>query len=338
MITSTKKLPALLTKAIKAGLVSMISGSPAIGKSDIVRQLAKKNKLKVIDLRLSQCDPVDLLGFPTIDKENNKSSYVPMDTFPIKGDKIPDGYNGWLLFLDELNSAPLSVQSAAFKLVLDKQVGNNNTLHDKVFIIAAGNLESDKGITSRLSTPMQSRLVHFEVEVDNEAWLEWAEGLIDYRVIAYINFRPEALYMFDPNHSDKTFSSPRTWEFVSKITKGNTIDSEDLPLLCGCVGEAEGRQFYAFSQIFHELPTITQITSNPEKLDIPVEPSTLYAISGLLAHNIDISNIENIMKYAMRMPIEFQIITLQNVIKKDTSLIRNDAVKDWVSVNAKNLF
>ena len=45
---------------IQARLVPLIIGSPGIGKSDIVRQIAKKFNLQVIDLRLSQCDPCDL--------------------------------------------------------------------------------------------------------------------------------------------------------------------------------------------------------------------------------------------------------------------------------------
>ena len=101
----------MIAKFIRARLVPMITGSPGIGKSNIVHQIAADYGLKVIDMRLAQCDPCDLMGFPTIDGE--KACYKPMDTFPIEGDPVPKGYNGWLLFLDELNSAPPAVQAAA---------------------------------------------------------------------------------------------------------------------------------------------------------------------------------------------------------------------------------
>lgn len=51
-----KHLPLILM----AKLVPMIHGSPAIGKSAIVLDVAEEYNLKVIDLRLSQCDPTDL--------------------------------------------------------------------------------------------------------------------------------------------------------------------------------------------------------------------------------------------------------------------------------------
>ena len=117
----------MITKFIRAKIVVMLSGSPGIGKSHIVHQIAKEHGLKIIDLRLAQCDPCDLMGFPMIDGE--KARYKPMDTFPIEGDDIPKGYNGWLLFMDELNSAAPAVQSASYKIILDRMIGNNR-LHE----------------------------------------------------------------------------------------------------------------------------------------------------------------------------------------------------------------
>lgn len=101
----------MITAFIKAKLVPMLDGSPGIGKSQISHQIARDYNLKVIDVRLSQCDPTDLLGFPQI--IGNRAGYVPMETFPIEGDKIPEGYVGWLLFLDEFNAASPAVQAAA---------------------------------------------------------------------------------------------------------------------------------------------------------------------------------------------------------------------------------
>lgn len=101
----------IIAKFIMAKLVAMLTGSPGTGKSSIIHSIAKTYKLKVIDLRLAQCDPTDLLGFPTISGE--RAGYKPMETFPIQGDEIPEGYTGWLLFLDEFNSASTAVQAAA---------------------------------------------------------------------------------------------------------------------------------------------------------------------------------------------------------------------------------
>ena len=159
----------MVTGFIQAKLVPMLVGSPGCGKSQIIHQIAKEYNLKVIDLRLSQCDPTDLSGFPTT--KGNKAGYLPMETFPIEGDKIPEGYSGWMLFLDEMNAASPAVQAAAYKLVLDRMVGIYH-LHKNVAIACAGNLETDNAIVQPMSTALQSRLVHLELVVDVKEWLD----------------------------------------------------------------------------------------------------------------------------------------------------------------------
>ena len=42
----------------------MLWGPPGVGKSQIVAQVAEKNDIPVIDIRLSQMEPSDLRGIP----------------------------------------------------------------------------------------------------------------------------------------------------------------------------------------------------------------------------------------------------------------------------------
>ena len=139
MSVSMKKAAEMVKQILSVNLVPFLQGSPGIGKSAIIKEVANGAKLKVIDLRLSQCEPTDLLGLPVLSEK--KAKYKAFDTFPLEKDKVPAGYNGWLLFLDELNSAPRSVQVAAYKIVLDRMVGQEK-LNDKVYIVAKGKIIS----------------------------------------------------------------------------------------------------------------------------------------------------------------------------------------------------
>ena len=87
-----------IERAFAAKLVPFVKSSPGLGKSSIIRQIAQEHNLKVLDLRLGQCDPTDILGFPNI--KDGRSVYHPPKDIPIEGDEIPTGYNGWLLFLN----------------------------------------------------------------------------------------------------------------------------------------------------------------------------------------------------------------------------------------------
>ena len=328
-----------LSQAIKdiliAKLVPFISGSPGIGKSEIIKQVAEDFDLELIDFRLAQCDPTDLVGIPINDK--GRLDFAPPKTIPLEGDPIPKGKSGWLLFLDEMNAAPLSVQSSSYKLVLDRMVGQHK-LHPNVAIVCAGNKSSDRAITNRLSTAMQSRLIHLNLEVDTDSWIDWAENKgIDHRIISFIRFRPELLHKFDPSHSDNTFSTPRTWHFAHKLIKDKEVTSSMLPILAGTIGEGPAFEFKGFLDIYHNLPSFKDIEVNPMLKTNLEEPSHLYALSGLVSSNLTESNIPKVMKFIERMPKEFQVITLQSSISRNKSWIKIKEVQQWIKQNASEL-
>jgi len=72
-----------------------------------------------------------------------------------------------------MNSAAPAVQAAAYQLILNRRVGKY-VLPDNVVMVAAGNRESDKGVTYRMPTPLANRFIHLEMKVDFESWEQWA--------------------------------------------------------------------------------------------------------------------------------------------------------------------
>jgi hypothetical protein len=323
--------------ALSANLVPMILGSPGVGKSDITNGIANEFKLLPIDLRLSQCDQTDLLGFPMHD--NKRMDYVPPKHFPLQGlDEIPKGYNGWLLFLDEFPSAPLAVQAAAYRLVLDRKVGEYS-IHKKCVIVCAGNKEDDGGIVNRLSTPMQSRLVHLELDVSAEEWVKWAnKANLDHRVISYIEGCPDHLHQFDPNHNDKTFACPRTWEFASKLIKGKDPTALMLKVLTGTLSAGIAHQFFSYMNYCSELPSLKDILAQPDDINIPEDPALLYATSYMVAAYLNGNNADRLMRYIDRLSVDFSVTAIRSALSKDKTLLEIDAVRDWAHKLADEVF
>jgi hypothetical protein len=334
---NAKDLQEALGDIMSAKLVPMLAGSPGIGKSDIIRQVAQQFRLLVIDLRLSQCDPTDLCGFPIHD--GKRMTYAPPAHFPLQGiDQIPAGYDGWLLFLDEASSAALAVQAAAYKLVLDRMVGLHH-LHKNVAIVLAGNKSTDGAIVNRMSTAMQSRLIHLELEVDAKLWIEWATANnIDHRIVSYIEGRPEHLHQFDPNHNDVTFSCPRTWQFASKLILGKDVTPRILPLLIGTLSAGIAHEFNAYLQYCSALPSIADIKRNPTGIDINQDPALLYAVSHMVAAYIDETGADALMKYIARLPLEFGTTAIRATLKRNKELLKVPAVRDWSHQVASEIF
>ncbi len=336
MQISTQEAPAILTEIMLSGLVPMLTSSPGMGKSAIAAQIAEAYELKLIDIRLAQCDPVDLLGFPSV--VDGKATYLPFDTFPIEGDTPPKGYKGWLILFDEMNSAPMSVQAAAYRVILDKEVGQHK-LHKKVWMMAAGNLSTDRAIVNRMSTAMQSRMIHVQLELDYKAWLQWFnENEGDHRIASYIAFKPTSIHQFKADHDDHTFACPRTWTFLSSMSKKwSDITHSNLPIIAGTIGEAVGREFQSFCQCNFTM-TIEEILAAPETVKIPTEPSTIYAISGLVSNHMNDKNVDILMKFTNRLSPEFAIITIKNaLVRNKRTLLQTPTMKQWILENATEL-
>ena len=82
------ELKEALIEDLKIGLTPMVASSPGMGKSDIIRSIAKEFNLKVIDFRISQCEPVDMQGYPGV-IDGRMPFHIP-EYFPIEKDELPE--------------------------------------------------------------------------------------------------------------------------------------------------------------------------------------------------------------------------------------------------------
>ena len=332
------ELKEALIRDFKVGLTPMVASSPGMGKSDIIRSIAAKFKLKVIDFRVSQCEPVDMQGYPGV-KDGRMTFHIP-EYFPIETDKIPDGYDGWLLFLDEFNSGNKQTEAAAYKLILDREVYKHK-LHPRCLIAAAGNLTTDRAIVNTQSTATTSRLNHYRMRVDHKVWIDWANSHnIDHRIISLIKFKPELLHRFDTSTNELTFPCPRTWEFASKVIMGEeAIDHINKIRLAGTVGEGAAVELATYAEIYQNLPTIEQILANPKSgWKVPKEPSEQYAVTTMLSHNTTLESINQIIIAINRLPVDFQVITFKDIYKRTPELKNHPVITDWIAKHAHIIF
>jgi MoxR-like ATPase len=142
---------------MSVGRPCMIWGPPGIGKSDIIAQIGNRENRPVIDLRLLLMEPTDLKGIPFYDPKTETMKWGKPGELP--GEADTELHNA-ILFLDEINAAPQSVQAAAYQLILNRRVGEYE-LPEGVSIVAAGNRETDRAVTFRMPSALANRFMHF---------------------------------------------------------------------------------------------------------------------------------------------------------------------------------
>jgi hypothetical protein len=306
--------------AIKAKKPIFIWGSPGIGKSDIVTQVANEEKLECRTCIAVLFDPVDLRGIPSI--VNGRTVWARPGWLPETGEGV--------LFIDELPQAPPLVQNAFTQLILERRVGEHK-LGDGWAVIAAGNREGDRAATYRMPTHLANRFyAHLTFDVDLEDWIAWAlTHHIRTEIIAFLRFRSALLNNFDTSKNDKAFPTPRSWAFVSSILDQTPSKELEFELIAGAVGQGAATEFLGFLRIYRDLPDPDLIISNPLAGDIPEDPAILYALCGALATRVNPKNIDPIIKYAMRLPAEFSVMLVADAARRNPQIVKTKGFIDW---------
>lgn len=269
-----------LLVAFKSKLPVFLWGPPGIGKSEVVAQITEELGGHMIDMRMAQMEPTDLRGIPFFNKDNGRMDWAPPIDLP--DEELASQYPIIVLFMDEMNSAPPSVQAAAYQLILNRRVGRYH-LPDNVVMVAAGNRESDKGVTYRMPLPLANRFIHVEMKADFTTWQTWAvNNKIHKDVVSFLSFSKMDLSPpLDSKSSSKAFATPRSWVFVSELLKDeDTTDIDTLrTLIAGAVGEGLMHKFMAHRKIGSRLPQAIDILKGTVT-DLEVkEVSAMYSLT-----------------------------------------------------------
>ena len=238
---------------------TMIWGSPGIGKSSIVAQVAQEHDIDFVDVRISQLAPTDLRGLPVA--EDGISKWYPPEFLPRDGKGI--------LFLDEINMAPPAMQGVAQQLILDRRVGSY-TVPEGWYIWAAGNRKEDRASVFDMPAPLANRFIHLEVVPEFDSFKAYAlEKKVHEQVIAFLSFRPTLLHHIHPQQP--AWPSPRSWEYAS------TLHDAGLDI-SPAVGTGAAAEFTAYLKIYETLPDLALILNGlGDNIPFPREPSQSYA-------------------------------------------------------------
>ena len=282
----------------------MIWGPPGVGKSELVAQVAEQHNVPLIDIRLSQLEPSDLRGIPF--RVDNQVEWAVPKMLP---DSARHGVAG-IMFLDEITSATPAVSAAAYQLILDRALGEYRVPEGWV-IFAAGNRQGDRGVTYSMPTPLANRFTHYDFDVNLDDWVLWAHRRkIDERVIAFLRFRPELLFDFDPALDPVAFPTPRSWEFthraLQKFETGSLIQANAIQ---ACVGKAAGIELVAFIANLENLGDVDAIVDGAD-IAVPDSIDLQYALaSSLVGRAVNIAETEdsndklgNILNFASKFP------------------------------------
>lgn len=141
---------------------AIIHGNHGVGKSSLVRDFAKSNKMRCTVLNLANQSPEDLLG-----QINGKGGYYLPDW--ITTDDTPTIY-----FLDEINRAPKFVLQCMFNFILEGRIHKTQVVREQDMVIAAANPPSENyEVLEFEDDAFNSRFAHFILSPTKHEFIEY---------------------------------------------------------------------------------------------------------------------------------------------------------------------
>jgi len=146
-----------LAVSIAANVPVILWGAPGVGKTSVIEQIAEHHGWRLETVIASISDPTDFKGMPREDAGRTVFS-PPSWAIAIEQN------GGGVVFLDEISTAPPSVQAALLRPVLSKVVGDL-ALPAATRFVAAANPPEIAADGWDLSAPLANRFVHLTWEV-----------------------------------------------------------------------------------------------------------------------------------------------------------------------------
>lgn len=328
-----KELQRLLAFAFSKGESILIKGKPGIGKSDIVAQACKDIGSELIISHPVVSDPTDYKGMPFVD--GNEAKFLPFNEL----NKLINASVPTVFFLDDLGQAVPSVQAACMQLLLARRI-NEFKVSDHVTFVAATNRKEDKAGVSGILEPVKSRFASIvELNVNTEDWCEWAVANgMPHELISFLRFRPDMLDKdTTPSKDIVNTHSPRTVAALGRLqNKGLPVDLR-YEAFKGAAGEGFAVEYLAYLKLYTQLPTYDDIVDNPDGINMPTDPAMLYALSGLVMSRVSATDIDKVMIFVKRFPVEIQVATMKNIVK-NASLLTHKSVSMWFVDNSNVFF
>jgi len=296
-----------------------LEGKPGVGKSQSIHQIAERlekstgKKVVVTDIRLLLFNPVDLRGIPIADKEKGVAIWLKPQIFNL--DESAKTIN--IVFLDELTAAPISVQAAAYQIVLDRRLGEH-TLPDNTFVVAAGNGPNDAAISQAMPSALKNRFIHFKIEEDLDSWKLWANNHIHPRILEFLDYYPHEFTSTSMKTSSNIIVTPRSWETLSNLLQYLPDDYPGLKtLIASTVGERIAQK------MLEEKKTLVQNIIEGKDYAIPQDIYSIHQVTEELEMRIeefvkDKDKTQNVLSLLNEIPLDYGITLFKLIMQYET--------------------
>ncbi len=328
-----KELSIILEKAFVQRKPIMVVGVPGIGKSEIIDQVTTKITYDMVTMYPAISDPTDFKGIPVFNRKTGRAGFEPVGTLW----NLINATKPTVCLIDDLGQANMSVMAASMHLFSARHVGDHKISDFVTFVVATNDKTHHAGVSGVIE-PVKSRMtsiVHLETSVED--WIEHAiKTGIRPEVIGLIRLKGMSLLSnFTPTMDLTNSPSPRGNKAASDILNLELNNPNlEMAMVQGACGRGYAIELHGFKKLFSKLADPRQIIRDPDSVEVPDQPDVIFAYCSALATIAKPEFMDSIVKFAKRLPIEFQIKLLEYDCKSaDPENHSTSAYVNWAIKN-----
>lgn len=251
-----------------------VIGDFGVGKTAVVSGFARGRGAGFHTMVASMMDRLDLGGLPYGDEESDTTATRPSRTIAeLSAERNPQGGPA-VLYLNEFNAAPDSVQPVFLRLIGERKVGDLS-IRDNVLIVADGNPSTASRLSRDLPEPTRRRFNWLVVRSSAPTWCDYAARTgLNALVPAFVSQQARFFYTFDPSKKHHLcYACGASWERLARdLEEALRVfgDGEGLTTwACGLVGVEAGQQFSAFMRHRNAIPDVFKFLAKPKTAVLP---------------------------------------------------------------------
>ena len=312
----------------------LVTGPPGGGKTAGLVQACAVAKRRCLISHPVVSEEVDYRGLPGFirkgQEEELRAVFLP---FGFLRDLCETDEPTTCIF-DDVGQARLSVQAALMQLIHLREVDGTKISDTVSFAMATNRREDRAAVTGFVSALLDRCVCVLPLDFDAD---ELAKYLIKkgYPTIlaGFIRWKPNSV-RFESKDEFVKCPTPRSIEGLARML---ALGMDSTELVTASVGPSFASEFLSFRKLESKLPSVADILAKPKTTKVPEERDVLYALMASLAGKLEAKNIAPGLDYLERVPPEFAVMVMKDVVEKVPDVEQVPAFVKWARANAKLL-
>ena len=234
-----------------------LEGSPGIGKTEIVRQIADELNIGYVSFSLVHHTRNSLLGLPVITELESGDKYTRYTMSEIIAkvlEQVEKGKQEGILLLDEFPCMSETILPAMLAFLQTKNIGTHH-LPEGWVVVLCGNPPAYNKTARTFDSAIMDRIRKLEITFEPEVFLEYGKKIgLHKAIIDYLEVNKDKTYRYVQQAGQMELVTCRGWENVSHMLKtyevlGQEVEQEDIRQYLK--SEEISLEFYRFLQQYH---------------------------------------------------------------------------------------